>query len=1095
VGREGGEARRLTTGIGLETDPVFSPDGSRIAFTGEYDGNFDVYVMPSEGGQPKRLTYHPGIDIAVGWTPDGKSVLFHSGRASASRYNKLFTVPAEGGFPTELPLPMAEEGSFSPDGSQIAYVPFWNRRAQPSNYIAWKRYRGGLASPVWIASLADNRIERIPRTDSNDFDPMWIEDKVHFLSDRNGPVSLFVYDTHSKNVSQALPNDGMDIKSASSCADAIVYDQFGAVHIFDVKTGQDRVLPIHVAGDLPGLRPHFEKVAKGIQNASISPNGVRAAFEARGEILTVPAEKGDIRNLTQSPGIAERDPAWSPDGKSIAYFSDESGEYQLHIRDQKGEHAPLKFKLGNAPSFYYRPTWSPDSKKIVYTDKRMNIWYLDVATGKSTKIDTDRFDSPLVTLLPTWSPDNRWIAYAKQLPNHLHAAFVYNLASGKSHQVTDGMSDVRTPVFDKSGKYLFFIASTDAGPAAGWLDLSSINLPVSSSVYVMVLRKDSQSPLAPESDDEKADETSHKPIPSSAPYREKPGEHGPGALQQAGDSGTHASAEVAATDRGDAKKKKKSEEIRIDFDGLDQRILALPLPVKNYVGLGTGKAGILFVIEGPDVPRSVNATPAQGASLTLWKFDLTKRKPEKLAEGIAQADISASGEKMLIQRGKDWSIVSTAAPAKPGDGALKLDAMEVQVDPVAEWKQMYHEVWRIQRDFLYDPGAHGLDLKAAEEKYAPYLDHLACRADLNYLFNDMLGELTLGHTYVNGGDLPEVKGTPGGLLGADYEIDSGRYRFARVYNGENWNPKLRAPLTQPGVNAKAGEYLLAVNGKDLKSTDSVYEAFLGTADKATVLHIGPSADGKGARDVTVVPVMSETALRNLAWIEGNRRKVDQQSGGKLAYVYLPNTSTDGYTNFNRYYFAQIDKQGVILDERFNGGGSAADYVIDHLRRPLLNYWTTREGDDFTTPLGSIFGPKVMIINEFAGSGGDAMPWYFRHAGCGPLIGKRTWGGLVGIYSYPQLIDGGAVTAPRLAFWNPDGQWEVENHGVAPDIEVEYDPQAVLGGHDPQLERAVQVAMEELAKNPLPHPKHPAFPNYHKGAAKGGEPATGSSGRR
>jgi tricorn protease len=455
---------------------------------------------------------------------------------------------------------------------------------------------------------------------------------------------------------------------------------------------------------------------------------------------------------------------------------------------------------------------------------------------------------------------------------------------------------------------------------------------------------------------------------------------------------------------------------------------------------------------------------------------------------------------MLYKQGENW-FLTTVPPAPTGrtgdlaarmlgeggprplgsvgDGQLKLDEMEVLVDPRAEWKQMYHEVWRIERDFLYDPGYHGLDLTVAEKKYAPFLDGVAHRADLNYVFNEMLGELTLGHTYIMGGDTPEVKRVKGGLLGADYRIENGRYRFARIYSGENWNPQLRAPLTQPGVNVREGEYLLAVNGRDLPATDNLYQAFEATAGKAITIKVGPTADGKGARDVTVVPVESEIGLRNLAWIEGNRRKVDQLSGGKAAYVYLPDTGTGGYTNFNRYFFAQTDKEAVVLDERFNGGGKAADYIIDYLRRQPLNYWTSREGKDYVTPGGAIFGPKAMIINEFAGSGGDAMPWYFRRAQLGPLVGKRTWGGLVGISGYPPLLDGGFVTAPSFAFYSPDGKWDVENHGVAPDVEVDLDPQAVRAGRDPQLEKAVEIVMDALKKNPSAWPKRPPYPNYQQ----------------
>jgi tricorn protease len=1041
VGRDGGEARQLTTGAGIETDPLFSPDGTLIAFTGEYEGNQDVYVVPAAGGVPRRLTYHPGPDVVVGWTRDGKQVLFRSYRNSYSRVGRLFTMPVEGSFPTEVPLPMAEEASYSPDGTRLAYLPI--ARA----FETWKRYRGGRTTAIWIAELSDSRIEKIPRDNSNDLCPMWVDNQVYFLSDRNGPVTLFAYDTGSKKVRELIRNTGLDIKSASAGPGAIVYEQFGSINLYDLKSGKTRKLDIQVAADLPATRPTFERAANRINAAMLSPTGARAVFGARGEILTVPAEKGDIRNLTNTPGVAERYPAWSPDGKRIAYFSDESGEYALYLCAQNGLGEVEKINLGNPPSFYYRPMWSPDNKKIAYTDKGLGVWYVDLAKKTPVRVDTDTYDTPERVLNPVWSPDSRWLAYTKQLKNHMRAVFVYSLEEGKAHQLTDGMSDARYADFDENGERLYFTASTDVGPTTGWLDMSSINRPVSRSVYVIVLRKDLASPLAPESDEEKAEEVKKAEEAKKGPG--KPGE-------------------------AKAAEKKETVSVRIDLENISQRILALPIPARNYVNLAAGKTGVLFLAESDPV-----AGRSGPPNLTLHKFDLKTRKTEKFLEGIRDFDVSFNGEKLLYWKGEQWAIASTGQPPKPGEGVLKLDAMQVRVDPRAEWKQMYHEVWRIQRDFFYDPGAHGLDLKAAEAKYAPYLERLGSRADLNYLFSEMLGEMSVGHMRAGGGALPEVKRVRGGLLGADYSLENGRYRFAQVYNGENWNPELRAPLTQPGVNVVAGEYLLAVNGRELRAADNIYSFFEETAGKSVVLKVGPDPTGTNSREVTVVPIESESNLRHLAWIEDNRRKVDKLSGGRLAYVYLPNTSIAGLTSFNRYYFAQVDKQGAVIDERFNGGGSIADYIIDYMRRPLWNYFSTRDGADFTTPVGSIFGPKAMIINEYAGSGGDAMPWLFRKARIGPLVGKRTWGGLVGIFGFPPLIDGGFVTAPNLAFYNTEGQWDVENRGVAPDIEVEFDPPAVRAGHDPQLERAVQVVLEALQKNPPPVHKKPAYPNYHQ----------------
>jgi tricorn protease len=1050
VPREGGNATLLTTGVGLETDPCFSPDSRWIAFTGEYDGNTDVYVVAATGGVPRRLTYHPGADVVAGWTPDGRRVLFRSARNSVAGYNQLFTVPAEGGFPDEVPLPMAKEGSFSPDGAHIAYQPL--TQWQPD----WKRYRGGQTSPIWIARLADSSIEKLPRDNSNDFNPMWIENRVFFLSDRNGAVTLFSYDPASKRVAQVIANNGLDIKSASAGPGAIVYEQFGSIHLLDPKSGKAQKVNITVNADLTGVRPRFERVGTRISSASISPSGARAVFEARGEILSVPAEKGDARNLTNTPGVMERDPAWSPDGKWIAYFSDESGEYALHLRDQTGMGEVKKINLGNPPSFFYSPTWSPDSKKIAYSDKALNLYYIEVAKGTPVKVDKNPLGLRNAVMEPFWSPDSRWIGYIKQVDNHLRAVFVYSLETAKSNQLTDGMSDARYAAFDKSGKYLYFTASTNLGPAFSFAEMSTFPHQSTRSVYAIVLRNDLPSPLAPESDEEKVQE------------EKKPAE---GAQQAAGAT---PGATPGQADPRAAAQKKEPDPVRIDFDRIGQRIIALPIPARNYIAIVPGKANALYILEPPG-----QLQPGMNAA-TIQKYDLEKRKLDKVLDGINGFDLSANGEKLLYRQGQNWFIASLMQPIKPGEGRIKVDDIEAQIDPRAEWQQMYKETWRIERDFFYDPNHHGLDLKATAKKYEPYLDSLAHRADLNYLFQEMLGELTIGHLYVSGGDMPDPKRVPGGLLGADYRVENGRYRFAKIYDGENWNPQLRAPLTQPGVNVQEGEYLLAVNGRNLTASDNIYSFFEATANKQTVIRVGPNPDGAGSREVTVVPVSSESGLRHLAWVEGNRRKVDQMSGGKLAYVYLPDTAQGGYTYFNRYYFSQLNKEGAVIDERFNRGGQAADYIIDYLRKPLMSYWAVRDGEDYRTPFGTMAGPKAMIVNEYAGSGGDLMPWMFRRAQIGPLIGKRTWGGLVGIGGYPQLIDGGSVTAPHFAFYSPEGKWEVENHGVAPDIEVEFDPKAWREGRDPQLEKAVEVVMEELKRNPRSLPKRPAYPNYHSG---------------
>jgi tricorn protease len=1050
VPREGGDARQLTTG-GHEGLPVFSPDGNWIAFTGQYDGNIDVFVMPADGGEPKRLTWHPAADIAVAWTPDGKKVLFHSGREAYADFDRLYTVPVEGGPAEVLPMWRGEDAWFSPDGSRIAYVP--NEVWQTS----WKRYRGGQTTPIYIVRLSDLALEKVPRENSNDKRPVWLGDTVYFLSDRNGPVSLFAYDTKTKAVKQLVDNKGLDFKSLSAGPDALVYEQFGGILLYSPASGKSTKVDIRIAGDLPSTRPHFEKTGDKIQNAAISPNGTRAVFEARGEIFTVPAEKGDVRNLTRTSAVAERDPAWSSDGKSIAFFSDESGEYALHIAEQSGSGSVKKINLGNPPSYFYSPLWSPDSKKIAYTDKRLNLWYVDVEKGTPVKVATDRYEDPSSTMTESWSPDGKWLTYSKLQENHLRAIFVYSLETGKESRITDGVGDARYPIFDKGGKSLIFAVSTDMGLSAGWLDLSSFQHPVLRSVYAAVLKKGDPSPVEPLSDEEKVAEEKKDATSDKGKDTDKGKE---------GEKGKE----------GDKKDAKKEEAVKvtIDLEGIGQRIVSLPIKPARYEGLDIGKAGTLFLSEIVDVPR-FHEQPL----VTVSKFDFATRKTEPFLSGINGFGVSTNGEKVLYRQGPGWFIAGTAAAPKPGDGALKLDEMEVNVDPRAEWNQMYHEVWRIQRDFLYDPNHHGLNIPAAEKKYSVYLKGLGGRGDLNYLFDEMLGEVTIGHMFIGGGDLPEPKRVRGGLLGADYKIENGRYRFARVYNGENWNPDLRAPLTQPGVDVKPGDYLLEVEGREVRAPAEVYGFFENTAGKQIKIKVGPNADGKDAREVTVVPLPSDFALRNRAWEEDNRRKVDELSGGKLAYVHVPDTAVGGWLNFNRFYFAQVGKQGAVIDERYNHGGEVADYIIDMLKRPLRNCAISREGEAFCSPLAQIYGPKTMIINEMSGSGGDALPWMFKQDKVGPLVGTRTWGGLVGIYNYPPLMDGGFVTAPRVGIYGLHGEWEVENHGIAPDIEVENDPASVSAGNDAQLERAVAVTMEALKKNPVVIPEHPPYPNYHK----------------
>jgi tricorn protease len=1048
---DGKNVRRLTSDVGAESNPAFSPDGKWIAFSARYEGNTDVYVVPSEGGVPRRLTWHPGADIVQAFAPDGRSVLFTSPRAVfTGRYTQLFTVPITGGAEQALPIPHAYSAVYSPDGGRIAYNPLSPR------FLQWKRYRGGTVSQVWIYDVASHAIEKIPQppSRSNDADPMWMGDAVYFRSDRDGELNLYSYDTKSKGIRRLTNHQDFPVLHAAAGGGHIVYEQAGFLHLLDPASGAAKRLTIGVAADLPETRPRYVKGAKYIRSASLSPSGVRVAFDFRGEIVTVPAEKGDVRNLTHTTAVHERSPIWSPDGRSIAYFSDESGEYQLHIGSQDGKRDVRKFKPLGA-GFYEFPAWSPDSQKIAYVDNARTLYWMDAKTGVSKKVGADELYGPVKTLFPTWSPDSKWIAYALNNRAYIRTIWVYSIDKDKAFPVTDGLSDASEPVFDRSGKYLFFFASTDAGPVRNWFSLENQDLPTKSSIYLAVLRKDLPSPLVKESDEEKA-----------APAAEEKSKGKRGVEDPEKDKKEEPGKEDAKSDEK-PRTPTPPAPVRIDFDGIQYRILDLPVPAAELSSLRAGAEGQVFFLRTADQKAA------------LQRFDLKDRKTETLLPEVNEFDISADAKKLLYRIKEDWTIAPAAGKKIDPEQAkkLKVESIEVKIDPRAEWLEMFEDAWRINRDYFYDPHMHGVDWKAMHEKYAPFLPHLTVREDLNRVLQWMLSELSVGHSYItNRGDaFADIKAVPGGLLGADYEIANGRYRFQKVYGGLNWNPELRSPLTEPGVNVKAGEYLLAVGGRDVKPPANLYSFFENTSGKLIEITVGPRPDGTGGRSVSVVPVESELALRNRDWVEGNLRKVSTATNGRVAYVYVPNTATLGYTYFKRYFYPQSYKDAVIIDERFNGGGSVADYYIDVLQKKLIAYWVMRYGADMKTPSASIQGPKVMIADETAGSGGDLLPWMFRRFQLGPIVGTRTWGGLVGILGFPELMDGGAITAPNLAFWDPEKGWTVENEGVPPDIEVEQTPADVIAGRDPQLERAIQIVMEELKKNPPPNPQRPVYP--------------------
>lgn len=1028
---DGSNPRRLTSDAGVESSPYFSPDGKTIAFSAEYDGNTDVFTIPVEGGFPQRLTWHPSGDFVRGFTPDGKAILFASSREDFSmRYLQLFTIPVNGGFPTKLVIPNAHQAVYSPDGRRMAYTPLSPRFQQ------WKNYRGGTVSNIWVFDFKSHETIKIPQAEgrSNDWNPLWAGDHIYFLSDRNGEFNLYSYHITNKVITQLTQFEDFPVNSANLHGSKIIFEQAGKLHVFDFASRNTTTLKVGIAAELSELRPRFVKGAQNIRSAHISPSGSRAVFGFRGEIITVPAEKGDPRNITETTGVHEKYPSWSPDGKNIAFFSDETGEYKLHIRPQDSKGDSRVFPL-NGTGFYAFPEWSPDGKYITFTDNGRNFYLIDSNTGAIKKIDADDLYVPgaFRNIHGNWSSDSRWIAYTKVTSTHFRKVYIYSIDEGKSYPITDGLSDADSPSFDPEGKYLIFLASTDAGPVINWFDQSSHDMRMTNSIYLAALRSDILNPFARESDEEK---------PKTDNKEEK--------------VNSEKSGESKTSDSG---------KINIEFSGIESRIVHVPLRAGNFSQVTMTKSDeFLYVASYPGTPTSSK----------LFKYDMKERKESEVME-LDNYVLSSDGKKMLYRKGQTWGIADAGKKPEAGKGILNLAAIEVKIDPVAEWKQIFDEAWRINRDYFYDPGMHGADWPAMKAKYAGFLPDVPTRNDLNRLIMWMCSELAVGHHRVGGGDQRfSAERIEGGLLGADYEIANNRYRFKKIYGGLNWNPGLRSPLTEPGINAKEGEYIIAVNGKNVTADQNLYSFFEKTAGKIVELTIGPNANGSGSRVVKVEPIASEAALRNRDWVEGNLRKVHEATNGRVAYVYVPNTTTQGHEYFKRYFFPQADKDAIIIDERFNGGGLIADYYIDLLIRPYQSHWNMRYGMDLKTPSASIQGPKVMIIDETAGSGGDMLPWMFRKFNVGTLVGKATWGGLVGTLGFPELMDGGMVSAPNLAIWTKDG-FIVENVGVPPDIEVEMWPADVIKGKDPQLEKAIQIALDELKKNPPVRYERPAYP--------------------
>jgi tricorn protease len=1023
--RDGSYPRRITVSEGSESAPVFSPDGNTIAFTGQYDGNTDVFIVPTAGGVPRRLTWHPGADLVRDFSPDGKKILFASQRSSfTNRYYQLFTVDINTGAEQQLPIPNGFWASYSPDGASIAYTTI------PDRFEQWKNYRGGTMSRIWLYDTKSHGITEIPKpkTGSNDSKPVWKGNKVYFRSDRDGEFNVYSYDVASKAVKQLTSFKDFPVSSLDATSDDIVFSQAGYLHVFNASSNTDSRLKVGIAADLLDQRERYVKGDQYIRGGDISPSGARVVMDYRGDIVTLPAQKGDVFNLTNSPGVHEKEPSWSPNGKLISYFSDASGEYELHIKNQDGS-GELKVIRLDGSGFYSSQHWSPDSKKIAFVDNGRRLYVADIASGKVLKIAEDAHFIPgtFRDLFGSWSSDASHIAYTTITETNFERAWIYSLAANKSSAVTDALSNVTEPTFDPSGKYLYVLASTDAGPVLNWFDQSNNDMEATNSIYLVTLQKTVPSPFAKENESELSSDTTS----SKAPYK----------------------ADSARTP------------LRIDWEGIQNRIVPLPIAKGRYKSLVIVKEGELFYLAAS--PH--NATPTM---LNLYSLKKRKEEPIMPADGY---NIAAKGEKTLFVTKGKWGIAPTGQKPTP-ESMINTSSIQVKIAPKEEWKNIFNEAWRVNRDFFYDPNMHGVNWAAMKKKYEALLPDVASTNDLYRVMQWMFSELSVGHhRFDASGDRrsnPEL--VPGGLLGADYETVNNRYRIRKIYGGLNWTPELRSPLTEPGVNVQVGDYILKVNGADVTADNNFYSYFENTAEKIVTLTVASSADGANTRTIKVVPVASEVALRNRDWVEGNMRKVDEATNGQVAYVYVPNTAALGHEYFKRYFYPQANKAAIIIDERFNGGGQLADYYIDLLKRPVQSYWRYRYGKDQKAPNASIQGPKVMLIDETAGSGGDYLPYLFRQAKLGTLVGKTTWGGLVGVLGYPEFIDGGVVTAPNVAFFDEKG-FGIENVGTPPDVEVEQWPADVIQGHDPQLEKAIQIALDELKANPAPKVPSPQFP--------------------
>ncbi|MEP1449018.1 MAG: PDZ domain-containing protein [Paraglaciecola sp.] len=1038
----GKNTKRLTSTAAVESHPHFSPDGKTIAFSSNRSGTDSVYVMPTAGGQATRLSWHASGGSVRGWTPDGQKILFASGRDTAPRpINRLWTIPVNGGSAGLVLNQWAYNGAYSGDGKKMVIdrMSRWDGE--------WRNYRGGQNTPLVVIDLDTLKETMIDSDSTIDIEPVWVNDTVYFLSDRDWVSNVWSYSVKRKRLKQITEFKNADVKQLSTNGKQLVLEQNGDLFTFDLASKQLQKLSINLIGDFPWAETKWQDVGEKANAASLSPSGKRVVMASRGEIFTVPIEHGSVRNLTQSSDAADRAPIWSPKGDKIAWFSDKGKQgYQLMLQSQDGLSQLESIAIGES-KMAWEPTWSPDGKYIAFVDDDVRIRLLELATRNIKTIDVGGNNLERGRNDLAWSPDSNHLAYVKTADNSFQQIKIYSIDSQKTHFLTNKFANSLSPAWDQNSKYLYFLASTDYGLNSGWANTSSMSAEAEYAPYVVSLLADEVSPFAPRSDEEDIEES--RKDTSENDHEES--------------TEDSASAKSGSDEKESAKD--SVELIKIDFDNIERRILPLPMPAGNYAFTLTAPEGTVFFAKKQGENRDVE----------LLKFDLKSREAEPFIAGIQSASISANHKKMLVKQGPKWFVVdadtSKAKTEKPLDTKLMM-----KLDRQKEWRQMFVEAWRYQRDYFYDKNMHGRDWNEVFSRYEPLVEHIKHRADLSYLLDMVNGELSVGHSFVFGGDFPKTEKASAGLLGADLSPKDGRWQLSRIFTAESWNPKLKGPLDQPSLKVAEGQYLVGVNGNELTSSDNPYEFLDGTVGQQTVLHINDKSKFSDAWQITVKPTGNENFLRQRAWVEDNRRLVDKLSDGKLAYIWVPNTAQPGFVSFNRYFFAQQDKLGVVIDERFNGGGYLDDYMVDLMSRKLRGALTNEvpNGKPLVLPAG-ISGPKVLLINELAGSGGDYFPWAFRQQKIGKLIGARTWGGLVKSSVHYALVDGGALTAPDNAVFDPrNNKWVAENFGIAPDIEVYQDAKSLAKGEDPQLLRGVQELMKQLKKiksKPIQPPRY------------------------